>query len=205
MTGIAIGLCFAGFFFDGWAQLQASSYGNLEPLKFSRENLALSLSNIRNGKWWTLITYSFIHGNALHFTFNALTLWNFGPSVIRLFGSSAFVIVWLGATLTGAAGSLWWDQKKAGEVSHVGASGSIFAFTTMCALFEPKHPVAFFGIIRMPIAGAMLGMVALSIAFLANSWFPHIGHAGHLGGVAFGTLYYLTWLRRRLPFRRSGF
>lgn len=202
----ALGLCFVGFAFEQWGQIQASQHGNNKPLEFIRKNLVLSLSNIRDGRWWTLVTYSFMHGNILHFSFNAMALLSFGLPITSVFGRSAFVIGWLGAALSGAAASLWWEINKGDGrtlTNHVGASGCVFAFMTILTFLKPDHKVFFFNIIPMPMWFATVGTVGLSVASLANSWFPSIGHTGHLGGIGFGALYYFTRLRPRLVLRNA--
>ena len=48
------------------------------------------------------VTYAFLHGDIWHILFNMIALWQFGPRVERLFGTSRFVRFYLYCTLGGA-------------------------------------------------------------------------------------------------------
>ena len=54
------------------------------------------------GRWWTLITASFLHGGLLHLFFNMAALWQLGPFVQQIFGTHRFVVLYVAS---GAAGS----------------------------------------------------------------------------------------------------
>lgn len=205
VTWTTIALCGAVFGYQQWAQEQAKRHNNLKPMRFITENFVVNLSNLHAGRWWTLITCSFMHFTPIHLGFNAIALTSFGPMVVTCFGASGFVIGWLGSALCAASASLWWENhsRKSGKMvtGAVGASGSLFGFLTMIACFSPSQPVGFFLIpISFPMWSFLATTVGLSLTFIANSWLPGIGHAGHLGGITFGALYYALSLRRkRIP------
>ena len=54
-------------------------------------------------RWWTPVTYAFLHGDIWHILFNMIALWQFGPRVERLFGTPRFVRFYLYCALGGAA------------------------------------------------------------------------------------------------------
>lgn len=199
----ALGLFCAAFGFEQYARAEASQHRNWQPTKFVRDNLVLSLRNIREGRWWTLITYSFTHLATMHLFFNSIALLSSGPHIVTAFGPSVFAIAWVGSALSCAGAGLWWDSRLGRESDHVGASGVVFGFLTTIAFLSPRSQVQVFPIMfPLPMYGVMLGTAGLTALCLGNSWFPSIGHAGHLGGMGFGALYYLAYLKRRLPFRR---
>lgn len=200
VTYTTMGLCGIVFAYQNWAREQAKRHNNMKPLRFVTENLILNLSNVRAGRWWTLITHSFMHFSPLHLSFNALGILSFGPTIVTFFGPSGFVVGWVGSALAGGVASLWWENyvRKSGRniSGSVGASGSLFGFLTMLACLKPSHPVGFFLIpITFPIWGLIAGTTALSLTFMASSILPFIGHAGHLGGICFGGMYYALRLR----------
>ena len=43
------------------------------------------------GRWWTVLSASWLHGSLLHILFNMLTLWMFGVELERLWGTRFFV------------------------------------------------------------------------------------------------------------------
>jgi membrane associated rhomboid family serine protease len=52
---------------------------------------------------WTFITYAFIHGDAVHLTFNVIWLLPFGSAVARRFGAGRFVLFFAVTAAAGAA------------------------------------------------------------------------------------------------------
>lgn len=205
VTWTTVGLCTAVFCYQQWAKEQAKRHNNLKPMRFIAENFVLNLPNLQAGRWWTLITYSFMHFTPLHLTVNCFCLMSFGPMIASCFGTTGFIVGWWGSALVAGASSLLWETRarKSGRASTgaVGASGSLFGFTAMIACFNPTQPVSFMLIpYSFPMWGFLATAVGISLTFMANEWLPFVGHAGHLGGMAFGALYYATRLRRkRLP------
>lgn len=49
----------------------------------------------------------------------------------------------------------------------------------------------------MPMWICLVGEIGASIAGLQGYWGQSIGHADHLGGIAFGLVFWLLILRRR--------
>jgi membrane associated rhomboid family serine protease len=52
---------------------------------------------------WTFISYAFIHGDAVHLTFNVIWLLPFGSAVARRFGAGRFVLFFAVTAAAGAA------------------------------------------------------------------------------------------------------
>lgn len=199
LTYATMVFCGGIFAYQQWAREQAKKEKNIKPLRFIAENFVLNLSNLRAGRWWTLITYSFTHFNTLHLGCNLFGLLSFGPVVVSYFGTSGFVVCWLGSALAAAGASLLWEKsRKSGQMvtGSVGASGSLLGFLTMIACHSPMHGVGLMFIpIEFPMWGAIAATAGFSVTALVLSWLPGLGHAGHLGGMTFGALYY--FLRRR--------
>jgi membrane associated rhomboid family serine protease len=86
------------------------------------------------GRWWTLLTASWLHAGVLHVLFNVLWIRQLGPAVAELYGPARMVIVYtiagvFGFGLSSLAGHyLWWMPiwfLRGGQLT-VGASASIF-------------------------------------------------------------------------------
>lgn len=192
-------------------------------MKLMRQNFTSSLTNFREGRWWTLLTPTFMHGSLLHLMANMAGLLSFGPEVVKMFGPGAFVITWVGAGIFASATSLIRAELKekkpatkgkgvlafltrnnkasgrgGGERGSAGASGSIFGLVALFTCFAPRAKL---NVILTPVAAPawqmMLGIVGFSVAAMEFGWLPGYDHAGHLGGMAFGLLYYAGWALRR--------
>lgn len=69
------------------------------------------------------ITYGFLHSGLGHLAVNMITLWSLGRAVLNRVSQGSFVILYVGASLGGAAG---FALLAPGLRPMVGASGSLF-------------------------------------------------------------------------------
>jgi membrane associated rhomboid family serine protease len=76
----------------------------------------------------------------------------------------------------------------------LGFSGAIMGLSTVAACLAPQAKFALYGIIPVPLWALVTGY-AVYDGYYLNSAESRIGHAGHLGGLAFGVVYYLARLR----------
>jgi rhomboid protease GluP len=152
------------------------------------------------GEWWRLITSTFVHIGILHLVFNMFVLIQIGPFLERLFGRTAFTLIYVVAGIAGGMASLAWDPYRV----SAGASGAIFG-----------------------LYGALLGFLAIqrrhlpapAVASLTQSALVFIGYnvvnglatlnidmAAHAGGLAGGLVWgALLSAAAMLPlFRRSA-
>src|SRR5437660_3298367 len=86
----------------------------------------------RYGRWWTLLTASWLHGSFLHILFNMMWVRDLGPAVAELIGTPRTVIVYV---VSGVAGFLLSSvlplapihiPMLRGAALTLGASASIF-------------------------------------------------------------------------------
>ena len=95
--------------------------------------------------WWSIVTYSALHGDWTHVAVNALWLAAFGSPVAWRFGVWRFALFWLA---TAAGGAAVHQLSHAGElVPMVGASAAISGFTAAALRFA-FHSGVFSGIAR---------------------------------------------------------
>ncbi len=87
---------------------------------------------IYEGKWWTVLSASWLHAGLLHIVFNMMWVRNLGPSAVEIVGPGRTVIIYV---LSGAAGFLLSSVMGAygprlpflsGSSLTVGASASVF-------------------------------------------------------------------------------
>jgi membrane associated rhomboid family serine protease len=149
------------------------------------------------GKFWTLVTYAFLHSGPLHLVFNLLMIFFMGRALEDDLGPK--MMTWL--TLVGAAsGALLWVLFNS-ESALVGASAIVFAYLTTFCLRHPEQPITlllFFVIPctvkpRLVLWGA-LGITLFCFLFYELNGSPGVAHSAHLGGMLAG-LFFFSYVR----------
>jgi len=127
------------------------------------------------GRWWTLVSASFLHGGLMHILFNMLALAQLGPFVNQEFGFNRFVIIY---TLTGVTG--FFLSFLAGVPFTIGASASICGLIG-AILYYGKTRGGFYGeAIYKQAMGWIVGLVIYGLLF------PGINNWAHGGGAVSG-------------------
>jgi len=145
------------------------------------------------GRWWTLLTAIYLHGNVLHILFNVLWIRQLGPAIEQLYGPSRLVIIF---TVAGATGFL--ASNLLGLPLTIGASGSIFGLLGAMVAFGQK---------RGGTVGAMIlrqygqwALLLFVLGFLMQG-VNNIAHAGgFVGGFAAGLVLALAERRAETAF-----
>ncbi len=132
------------------------------------EKLSLYGPRVREGEWWRLFTWAFVHGGPLHLFFNLSAVWTLGRAVEHVLGTVRFLMVSLVGTLGASAAVLAFSYAS----PTVGLSGTILSW--MGALLPVLAPAA--------RRQAMIWLVQV----LVVSLLPGVSWAGHLGGFLFG-------------------
>ncbi len=91
------------------------------------------------GRWWTLVTYAFLHGSWAHVGFNCLYLVAFGAPVARRFKSARFLLLLLVAAVAGAIVQFLWSMASFMPV--IGASAAVAGAmgAAMRFVFQPAR------------------------------------------------------------------
>lgn len=139
---------------------------------------------------WTFFTYQFLHGGLLHLLANSLGLFIFGPSVEQQLGSSRFLLYYLYCGLGGAVLSLLLSAVMP-IGPFIGASGAVLGLAVAFARFNPDATLVLFPI-PVPIKARSLVWIfaALAVFGALAGGNDGIAHIAHLGGLAFGLLYF---------------
>jgi len=99
---------------------------------------ALVPALVRQGQWWRLVTFNFLHIGLMHLMFNSSALFSIGPQVEGIFGSQKFVFAYLGTgTFSAFASFLLLPQNSAG------ASGAIFGLIGLMAVYGYRQGGSF--------------------------------------------------------------
>jgi membrane associated rhomboid family serine protease len=144
---------------------------------------------------WQLGTYLFLHGGIWHLLVNMLTLWMFGTTLERDWGTRRFLkyyfICGVGAGLldvvVNAVLGRW-------GTSTIGASGAIYGLLLAFGVLYPETVILmlFLFPIKAKYFVMIYGGIELLSAMNVNSGVSNIAH---LGGMAFGFAY----LKMRFP------
>lgn len=159
-------------------------------------------SILRQGQIWRLLTYAFCHSrdNLLHLLINALTLHFAGQLLLGVVPRREFLWFFLtSATFAGIA-SLAFCWLLSPEKPVLGASGGVLAVFTLAALYFPRQQVLLMGLIPLQLRWLLALYIAWDLLpMLTGGWRTSgTAHPAHLGGVAFGALYF----QRQMSFSR---
>ena len=137
------------------------------------------------GRWWTLLTASWLHANLIHILVNMMSVRNVAPIVAEFYGASRMIIIYVisgvaGFALSTFAGTyLQFIPFLTGAGFTVGASASIAGL--IGAVFFYGHRTGSSGVAEQ---AKMWIMMFLVMGFL----FRGIDNWAHLGGLAGGYL-----------------
>jgi rhomboid protease GluP len=132
---------------------------------------------IAYGRWWTLISASFLHGGILHIFFNMMALRQLAPFVLDAFGLYRFLVLYV---WTGVAG--FFLSYLAGIPFTIGASASICGLIG-AILYYGKSRGGFYGnAIFHQAMGWVVGLVLFGL------FVPGINNWAHGGGIVSGLL-----------------
>lgn len=129
------------------------------------------------GRWWTLLTAIYLHGNLLHILFNVLWIRQLGYMVEDLFGHSRTFVIF---TLAGVFGFLL--SNLMGIPATIGASGSIFGLLGALVYYGRKRGGDFGAAVYRQV-----GTWALILFFL-GFMMPAVNNVAHAGGFIGGYL-----------------
>lgn len=133
------------------------------------------------GRWWTLLSAGWLHGNLLHIVFNMMWVRQLAPAAAELFGSSRMMILYSASSLAGfamstAAGLLFGAVPVPflrGAQFTVGASAAIFGLLGAMVLYGRRTGSSL-------VRGQALGYAG--IMFVFGLVMPGVDNFAHLGG-----------------------
>ena len=142
---------------------------------------------IAYGRWWTLISATFLHGGILHIFFNMMALRQLAPFILDAFGLHRFAILYV---WTGVAG--FFVSYLAGVPLTIGASAPVCGLIG-AILYYGKSRGGFYGeAIYRQAMGWVVGLVLFGL------FLPGINNWAHGGGIVSGLLLaFITGYRER--------
>lgn len=176
---------------------------------------------VLSGQVWRLLSYGFLHDqlSLFHIIFNMLFLWWFGPRLESMYGSREFVVFYLTSIVIAAVAYLGIDLVTGDPKPMLGASGGVMAVITLYACHFPRQVIYLMFVIPVELRWMVLLYAALDLHPLilelqGKGTANNVAHAAHLGGMAFGYLYFkqnlqlgsfLNGMTKWWKVKRSGF
>ncbi|HTT64418.1 MAG TPA: rhomboid family intramembrane serine protease [Bryobacteraceae bacterium] len=159
--------------------------------------LALSPYHILHNFWiWQLATYLFLHGGIWHLLVNMFTLWMFGITLERDWGTRRFLkyyfLCGIGAGCCDVIVNALLGRAALPPpygISTIGASGAIYGLLLAFGVLYPDVTILF--AFLFPIKAKYFVMIYGAIELLAALGTRNTGvsNIAHLGGMIFGLLY----------------
>jgi rhomboid protease GluP len=138
------------------------------------------------GRWWTVLSYAWLHGGVIHIIFNMMAARDLIPAIAHLYGAARTIIIYVvsaacGALLSSAVGEYgtFLPSFLSGAHVTIGASGAIFGLLGALAYYGRRSGSRAIGEMsrRWILSGLVMGFVMMGI----DNWC-------HLGGLAGGYL-----------------
>ncbi|MDH4223340.1 MAG: rhomboid family intramembrane serine protease [candidate division Zixibacteria bacterium] len=142
---------------------------------------------VKDGYFWQVFTYMFLHGGFFHIFFNMFALFIFGQDIERAWGTKEFIKYYF-ITGTGA-GIINFVLSFNSAIPTIGASGAIFGLLVAFALMYPDRLIYLYFLfpIKARYLVIIFGILELFASFRYTG--DGIGHFAHLGGMIIGYLY----------------
>lgn len=165
-------------------------------IDFMAAHFRVSLGAVLGGRVWTLLTSACSHVEPGHLLVNMLALYVFGRDVLARVGRVGFVHLYVAGGIVASLGHVAWQYVTDSQVAALGASGSVMAIAVVYAALYPKRILMVNFFIPVPAAIAVLAYIGLDIVGAFGGLGGRVAHAAHLGGVAYGLLYWFLRVRR---------
>ena len=140
-------------------------------------------------RFWTIITYMFLHLDLMHILFNMLWLFWIGKIFVEFLGSQRLVSTYL---LGGVSGGLLFMLISAIVPSFsntylLGASAGVMAVVVGTATLVPEYVVQlmFFGPVKLKYLALVSFVLTTLLDFSVNTG----GKIAHIGGAIYGLIY----------------
>ncbi|MEM9025707.1 MAG: rhomboid family intramembrane serine protease [Verrucomicrobiota bacterium] len=170
---------------------------------FTRDWLALGITNLQDYKVWTLFTYAFLHGGLLHIIFNLLLIILIGRQLEHSLGEKQTTYLLAAGIVAGALAFLAVNFNRPGSYVLGASAGAMALLTTFC-LLNYERPLTFLLFLIVPVTlrakWILWGLVGIDSFMLLTSEIPGtrggiaIAHSAHLGGAIAGFVYYRYFL-----------
>jgi len=139
---------------------------------------------------WSFFSYMFVHAGLLHLLGNMFMLYVFGTAVEARMGSRAFILYYLFCGVGAAVFALGLSGIM-GVSPFIGASGAVLGVALAFAMYWPDAELVVFPIPMLIRARTLVTvLIGLDVFFSFLMPADGIAHIAHVGGAAFGYLFF---------------
>ncbi|TFK27084.1 hypothetical protein FA15DRAFT_567481, partial [Coprinopsis marcescibilis] len=157
------------------------------------KNFTSSIENLKQGRFWTLLTSCFSQRDFSHIIFNAFTFYFTAPAVLYMLGARKFLWVYIGGGLVSSATSLIYaNYITQSDRPSLGASGAIFSIVTFLACAAPTMIFRLYGIVPVPAWLLVSGLFGYDAYQTVNKTQGTVDTVGHIGGVLAGIAFFIA-------------
>jgi len=134
---------------------------------------------IAQGDWWRLVTCAFVHVGFAHFVINMTSL--FALRIVEsLYGSGAFLLLYLMCAVGGSTCSVLWHPSAI----SAGASGALFGLAGALLAYFITHRHSIPELLFRPVVRNLVLLLLVNI--FIGTVVDEIDNMAHLGGLATG-------------------
>jgi membrane associated rhomboid family serine protease len=141
---------------------------------------------------WSAVTYMFVHYGLAHLALNMYALLAFGPRLESAMGTRGFALYYIWCGLGGAVAHMLFVRTGI----LIGASAAVLGVLFACAQQWPNEELTLLGVVKVRtwvlivfLAVANLGLGVADVTAIGGD---RLLYLAHLGGLAFGWLYFRT-------------
>lgn len=138
-------------------------------------------------RFYTVLTYQFLHYNLFHLLSNMVILYYFGTHFSFLSSSKKIVPLYILGGIMGAIVFLVAFYFQDDAIKLVGASGSVMALLAAVATLQPKYKVHLFGTFFISYQWIAYFFVIINLLTIQQE--NAAGNYAHLGGLFFGYVF----------------
>ena len=155
---------------------------------------------VKKGFIWQIFSYMFLHGSPMHILLNMYGVFMFGAAVEEVWGPKKFLIYYLFCGI-GAGISIFVInvvmQGPSFFAPTIGASGAVFGLLLAFGMLFPEAEILLFFILPIRAKYMVVLYGGIELYFELSGGMSSISHVGHLGGLAFGLIYFFVFEKSR--------
>ena len=137
---------------------------------------------------YQMVTYTFLHADALHLILNMVALLSFGPTLAKAWGWWRFLLAYLTAAALGGM-----MQATVTDRPIVGASAALFGLFAGCVIASPRKRGLRILVVPVQAWKVLVAYVLLTLVAIFAHYLPGVAHVAHLGGVLAGVAFALAY------------
>lgn len=144
-------------------------------------------SNALPGRWWTALTYMFVHAGVLHLVANMYALYVFGPRLEHTWGAKKFAWFYVLCAFGGVAFQMLFIRGG----GLVGSSAPVFGVLTAYAMQWPDDELALLFTVPMRSRTLAAGMFGFNIVLglIGTNDGMNLAYFAHIGGALVAYIY----------------